>query len=83
MNASVGRIGDFYDNAMAESINPPYKAEVIFKEGSWRSMEEVEQATLTWVDWFNKRRLLQPIGDVPPVEYELMYYQNPESSQAA
>jgi putative transposase len=82
-NASVGSVGDSYDNAMAESINALYKAEVIYKEGPWRGLEEVERATLTWVDWFNNRRILQPIGDIPPVEYELMYYQNPESSKAA
>ncbi len=82
-NASVGSVGDSYDNAMAESINALYKAEVIHKEGPWRGVEEVERATLTWVDWFNNRRILQPIGDVPPSEYELMYYQNPESSKAA
>jgi putative transposase len=68
---------------MAESINALYKAEVIYKEGPWRGLEEVERATLTWVDWFNNRRILQPIGDIPPVEYELIYYQNPESSKAA
>ena len=82
-NASVGSVGDSYDNAMAESINSLYKAEVIHKEGPWRGLDEVERATLSWVDWFNNRRLLRTIGDVPPVEYELMYYQNPESSKAA
>lgn len=81
-NASVGSVGDSYDNAMAESINALYKAEVIHKNGPWRGMEEVERATLTWVDWFNHQRILEPIGDVPPAEYELMYYQT-ESSQAA
>jgi putative transposase len=68
---------------MAESINALYKAEVIYKEGPWRGLEEVERATLTWVDWFNNRLILQSIGDIPPVEYKLMYYQNPESSKAA
>ena len=59
------------------------KTEVIYKAGPWRGLEAVEQATLTWVDWFNHRRLLQPIGDVPPAEYEMMYYQLTESAQAA
>ena len=82
-NASVGSVGDSYDNAMAESINSLYKAEVIYKEGPWRGLEEVERATLDWVEWFNNRRILEPIGDVPPAEYELMYYQNPESCKVA
>ena len=68
---------------MAESINALYKAEVIHKNGPWRGMEEVERATLTWVDWFNNRRILEPIGDVPPAEYELMYDQQTESSKVA
>ena len=82
-NASVGSVGDSYDNALAESINALYKAEVIHKDGPWRGMEDVERATLTWVDWFNNRRILEPIGDVPPTEYELMYYQQTESNKAA
>ena len=72
--ASVGSVGDSYDNAMAESINSLYKAEVIHKDGPWRGLDDVERETLTWVDWFNNRRILQPIGDMPPAEYELMYY---------
>ena len=74
-NASVGSVGDSYDNALAETINGLYKAEVIHKDGPWKGLDDVERATLTWVDWFNNRRLLQPIGDVPPVEYEMMYDQ--------
>ena len=81
-NASVGSVGDSYDNALAETINGLYKAEVIRKDGPWRNMDQVEHATLSWVDWFNNRRLLQSIGDCPPAEYELMYYQT-ESSEAA
>jgi len=81
--ASVGSVGDSYDNAMAESINSLYKAEVIYKDGPWRGLEDVERETLTWVDWFNNRRILQPIGDMPPAEYELMYYQNPELRKAS
>ena len=82
-NASVGSVGDSYDNAMAESINALYKAEVIHKLGPWQSMDKVEHATLTWVDWFNNRRILQSIGDRPPAEYELMYYQQAESVKVA
>lgn len=81
-NASVGSVGDSYDNAMAETINGLYKTEVIHKDGPWKGLDEVEYATLTWVDWFNNQRLLGPIGDIPPAEYELMYYQN-QSAQAA
>ena len=75
---SVGSVGDSYDNALAETINGLYKTEVIRHNGPWRSLEEVEFATLEWVDWFNHRRLLEPIGDVPPAEFEAMYFQNQE-----
>ena len=71
---SVGSVGDSYDNAMAETIFGLFKAEVIWPNGPWRSFEEVEFATLEWVDWFNNRRLLEPIGDIPPAEFEEMYY---------
>ncbi len=71
---SVGSVGDSYDNALAETINGLYKAEVIHRRSSWRSFEEVELATLTWVDWFNNRRLLEPIGYIPPAEAEQRYY---------
>jgi putative transposase len=71
---SVGSIGDSYDNALAETINGLYKAEVIHRRGLWRSMEAVEFATLEWVDWFNNRRLLEPIGYIPPAEAEDRYY---------
>ena len=81
--ASVGSVGDSYDSALAETINGLYKAEVIHKNGPWRGLDDVERATLTWVDWFNNRRLLQPIGDVPPVEFEMMYHQQTESSKVA
>jgi transposase InsO family protein len=79
INASVGSIGDSYDNALAETINGLYKAEVIRPNGPWRGIEEVEFATLEWVDWFNNRRLLAPIGNIPPVEFEAMYAQTQES----
>ena len=68
--ASVGSVGDSYDNAMAESVIGLYKTEVIKRRGPWGSGEAVELATLEWVDWFNNRRLLEPIGYVPPVEFE-------------
>lgn len=71
---SVGSVGDSYDNALAETINGLYKAEVIHRRGPWRSFEAVELATLTWVDWFNHRRLLEPIGNIPPAEAEQRYY---------
>ncbi|TYO62431.1 IS3 family transposase [Bradyrhizobium hipponense] len=71
---SVGSVGDSYDNALAETINGLYKAEVIHRRGPWRSFEAVEFATLEWVDWFNNRRLLEPIGNIPPAEAEQRYY---------
>jgi len=71
---SVGSVGDSYDNALAETINGLYKAEVIHRRGPWRSFEAVEFATLEWVDWFNHRRLLETIGNVPPAEAEARYY---------
>ncbi|WIJ24050.1 IS3 family transposase [Devosia sp. RR2S18] len=71
---SVGSVGDSYDNALAESINGLYKAEVIHRSGPWRNIEAVEFATLEWVDWFNHRRLLEPIGNIPPAEAEANFY---------
>ena len=71
---SVGSVGDSYDNALAETINGLYKAEVIHRRGPWRSFEAVEFATLEWVNWFNTRRLLEPIGNIPPAEAEARYY---------
>ncbi|MDE2157271.1 MAG: IS3 family transposase [Xanthomonadaceae bacterium] len=71
---SVGSVGDSYDNALAETINGLYKAEVIHRR-SWRNLEAVELATLDWVDWFNHKRLLGPIGNIPPAEAEAVYYQ--------
>lgn len=72
---SVGSVGDSYDNALAETINGLYKAEVIHRRGPWRHAEAVEFATLEWVDWFNHRRLLEPIGNIPPAEAEARYYE--------
>ena len=80
---SVGSIGDSYDNALAETVNGLYKAEVIHRRGPWRSFEAVEFATLEWVDWFNNRRLLEPIGNIPPAEAEERYYAMMEQSAMA
>jgi putative transposase len=71
---SVGSVGDSYDNALAETLIGLFKTEVIHRRGPWRSVDDVEYATLEWVDWFNNRRLLEPIGYVPPVEFEAAYY---------
>ena len=71
---SVGSVGDSYDNALAETNNGLYKAEVIHRRGPWRTFEAVEFATLEWVDWFNNRRLLEPIGNIPPAEAEAAYH---------
>ena len=75
---SVGSIGDSYDNALAETIHGLFKAEVIYRRGPWRNAEGVEFATLEWVDWFNHRRLLEPIGYIPPAEAEAHYYAQTE-----
>jgi transposase InsO family protein len=80
---SVGSVGDSYDNALAETINGLYKAEVIHRRGPWKSFEAVEFATLEWVDWFNNRRLLEPIGNIPPAEAEAAYYTALEPSAMA
>jgi putative transposase len=84
LEPSVGSVGDSYDNALAETINGLYKAEVIHRQSSWRRREDVEWATLQWVDWFNNRRLLEPLGYVTPAEAEATYYsQIPSLAQAA
>ena len=71
---SVGSVGDSYDNALAETIKDLYQTEVIHRRGPWRSFEAVEFAILEWVDWFNNRRLLDPIGNMPPTEAEARYH---------
>jgi transposase InsO family protein len=71
---SVGSVGDSYDNALAETINGLYKAEVIWLQRSWPSASAVEMAPLRWVDWFNNDRLFRPIGHIPPAEAEANYY---------
>ena len=80
---SVGSVGDSYDNALAETINGLYKTEVIHRRGPWRNFQAVEVATLTWVDWFNNRRLLEPIGNIPPAEAEERYYAMLEGQKLA
>ena len=74
IDGSVGSTGNSHDNALAESIIGLYKTEVIHRRGPWRNLDEVEYTTLEWVDWFNNRRLLEPIGHVPPAEFEQAYY---------
>lgn len=81
---SVGSVGDSYDNALAETINGLFKAEVIHRRGPWRNAEAVEFATLDWVHWFNHQRILEPIGNIPPAEAEARYYaQADEHAMAA
>jgi transposase InsO family protein len=83
IEASVGTTGDSYDNALAESIIGLFKAEVIHRRGPWRNVDTVEYATLGWVDWFNNRRLLEPIGDIPPAEFELAYHRQRDNQAMA
>jgi putative transposase len=80
VESSVGSRGDSYDNALAETIIGLFKTEVIRRRGPWRNIDAVEYATLEWVDWFNHRRLLEPIGNIPPVELEQAYYGQLEES---
>ncbi len=75
IEASVGSVGDSYDNALAETINGLYKAELIHRRATWKTTQEVELATLEWVDWFNNRRILQPIGNITPAQAEAEYYE--------
>jgi putative transposase len=82
IETSVGSRGDSYDNALAESVIGLYKAEVIRHEGPWKGLEEVEFATLEWVDWFKNTRLLEPIGYVPPAEFEEAYYAHAAATEA-
>ena len=80
VESSVGSVGDSYDNALAETIIGLFKTEVIRRRGPWRTIDAVEYATLEWVDWFNHRRLLEPIGNIPPAELEQAYYRQLEGS---
>jgi putative transposase len=81
--ASIGSVGDSYDNALAETIIGLYKAELIRRRGPWKGIDQVEYATLEWVDWFNHRRLLEPIGHVPPAEFEAAYHRQEDPSDPA
>ncbi len=80
---SVGSVGDSYDNALAETVIGLFKTEIIHRRGPWRSFEAVEFTTLEWVDWFNNRRLLEPIGNIPPAEAEAAYYAQLEAMPIA
>jgi transposase InsO family protein len=82
MSAMTGR-ADSYDNALAESINGLLKAEVIHRQGPWHNFKAVEYATLEWVDWFNNRRLLESIGNIPPAEAEANFYAALETEDIA
>ena len=77
---SVGTTGDSYDNALAESVIGLYKTELVRKNGPWKTVDELEIATLEWVDWYNQRRLHSAIGNIPPAEYETLYYATGESA---
>jgi putative transposase len=81
--ASVGSVGDSYDNALAETIIGLYKTELIRRRGPWKGLDDVEYATLEWVDWFNHRRLLEPIGHLPPAEFEAAFQREEDSSSPA
>jgi putative transposase len=80
---SVGSRGDSYDNAMAESIIGLYKTELVRNKGPWRGLDDLELATLEWVDWFNHRRLLEDYGRIPPAEFEAMFYRHTTSADTA
>jgi putative transposase len=79
--ASVGSKGDSFDNALAEAVNGLYKAELIRHRGPWRTADQVELATLEWVQWWNQRRLHGALGHIPPAEHEAIYYREQEASK--
>ena len=81
--ASVGSRGDSYDNALAETVNGLYKAELIRRRGPWRTADQVELATVAWVEWWNERRLHSACDHVPPAEYEAMYYREQDAANPA
>ena len=83
IESSVGSVGDSYDNALAETIIGLFKTEVIWQRGPWKTIDEVEYAVCEWVDWFNNRRLLESIGDIPPAEFEQAYYEQREGHAEA
>jgi putative transposase len=74
--ASIGSVGDSYDNAMAEALNGTFKAELVHLHGPWRSRSQFEHAAIDWIDWYNTRRLHSAIGDIPPVEQEANWYRH-------
>lgn len=78
---SIGTIGDSYDNALAEAVNGLYKSELIYDKGPWRTVDDVELATLSWVHWFNTTRLHSSLGDIPPAEFETTHYAQRSTSQ--
>lgn len=80
---SVGSRGDSYDNALAETVIGLYKTEVIRKQGSWRTVDQLELATARWVEWWNNRRLHSAVDDIPPAEFEETYYANAHASDVA
>lgn len=80
---SVGSRGDSYDNALAETVNGLYKAELIHRRGPWRSLEQVELATAKWVEWWNLRRLHGATDHLPPAEYEERYYRQRDATEVA
>jgi putative transposase len=80
---SVGSVGDSYDNALAETIIGLFKTEVIWRRGPWKTIDDVEYAVCEWVEWYNNRRLLEPIGDIPPAELEQAYYEQREGHAKA
>ena len=81
--ASVGSVGDSYDNALAEAVNSSYKAEVIRHRGPWRTVDAIEIATAEWIDWYNHRRLHGELGLVPPVEHEVLHDRTQPARQTA
>jgi len=81
--ASIGTIGDSYDNAMAEALNGTFKAELIGLHGPWRTRRQLEIAIVEWIDWYNHRRLHSEIGDRPPVEHEQLWYRQQDLALAA
>ena len=78
LNASVGTVGDSYDNTMAEALNGTFKAELVTLHGPWRTRRELEIAIVEWIDWYNHRRLHSEIGNVPPAEHETLWYRQPD-----
>ena len=83
VEASVGSVGDAYDNAMAETVMGLFKTELVGRQGPWRNLSHVEHATLAWVHWFNHQRLLEPLGYVPPAEFEQRYYDAQQAPKEA